>query len=1327
MTGQPMTGQPMTVTEPFPLTDLQGAYLVGMSPLMELGGFRPTMYWELDVVGVDPARAEQAMARLVARHDHLRTVALADGRQRVLDAGELPAFGIPTDVLVGLDPVAQEQAIIATRERMCEPGVDPTRWPLIDVRFSLVRRHRMRVHVAMSLLLLDARSTRLLLEEWRALYDDPGCELPAVTVTHREAQLALLEYEHSDAYREHWAYWHDRLDTLPAAPVLPRAAEPPAGPVRHTRRTCRLSAEQWSRLCATVRSQKVLPATAMLHALAETLGAWAAEPAFCLNVLHHGSVTGHPEWQRVVGQLSSTLPVEVDLAAAPDFWERARLLQQRMWRDMAHGDVTAIRVTRELGARRGWNAQAVLPYVFNSMLGDGGRAEPGRRPTCRLAHSRLRTPQVLVDNQLQDAPDGGVAAIWDTVDEAFPPGLVDTMFGAYHGLLTRLAAPGAAGTQPDTVPAAHKDLVDRLNPIVRATSRSVPTGRLEDGFLRSAAAHPEAAAIITDERVLSYHEVEQRSRAVAAWLRERGAGPGTLVPVVMSKGWEQVVAVLGVLRAGAAYCPVDAHLPAERIRHLIRVCAAGVGVSQSWHDAADAGATLAVDRQELGPGDVPELEAVSGVGAGEPDPVAYVIHTSGSTGLPKGVVIGHRAALNTIADVSERVALSTTDRVFGISSLSFDLSVWDVFGTLAAGAALVLPPASARPDPPGWAVTAAAHGVTVWNSVPMLAELLAETVERAASGAARPPMRAFLLSGDWIPTTLPDRLRGLWPTVRILALGGATEAAIWSNVYEVGHVDPAWRSIPYGRPLRAQTMRVLDHALEVRAPWATGRIHIGGVGVAQGYLNDPGRTAERFSRHPRTGERLYWTGDLGRYWPDGTIEFLGREDRQVKIQGFRVEPGEVEAAIRTHPAVRDCAVGVETAPSGHARLAALAVPADTTVTAEDIAAFLRDRLPGYLVPARLHLVDRLALSANGKIDVAGTLALLPAPATAGPEPARAADPVAARLAELWAEILELPAAGPDTDFFAAGGNSLLALRLVHRVNERFAVDLPFGQLFEAPTAAALARRLHVRTKSSPAVELKGGEGTELFLFHPVGGSVSSYSRLAADWPGPVTAFQSAALATGTAPGGQGLAEMASSYREELLSRSAEGPYLLGGWSLGGVLAFEVARQLAEQGRAARIFLIDADVTTLRGPGTGAERHLAFLADVAGGRLPEAVAHAIRGAAESTLTQVARDAAVDAGVLPPEVDLRQYELLAGTHTANLAALAAYRPEPCPGLSGLAFVAGRTARADPLPRWRSLIPDLETEVWPEDHYSLVEPDQLERISARVQKWIGDGPRP
>ncbi|MFU8852182.1 non-ribosomal peptide synthetase [Micromonospora sp. SL1-18] len=1303
----------MTSQHTFPLTDLQAGYLVGASQLIELGGFRPTMYFEFDMVGLDPIRAQDAVNRLIRRHEHLRTVVVAEGAQRVLDPSEVTPVQLPVIDLVGMGGPAQEAATAQVRERMCEAGPDPTGWPLFEIVLHRLRPHRFRVHFAMSLLLLDSHSTYQLIDEWWDLYRDPAGGPTTAPRTFRESLLSMVAEEDSEAYRTHWRYWEERLDTLPEAPRLPLAG-PLAniGPVRLTRRACHLTGERWRRLCAHARRNRVLPNTAMLHVFAETLGAWAAAPHFLLNVLHQTWATSRPHEAGVVGQFSSTLPLEVDLRGSGDFWARAQRLQRQLWRDMPHSDVSAVRVTRALAARRGWTSRAALPYVFNSMLRPERPEQAPRRPTCRVVTSNLRTPQVLIDNQLRDEA-GGVTCVWDVVDDAFPPGLPDIMFDAYRQLLEGLAdSPEAA---PDPVPADHRRTIARDNP----AAGPPPAGRLEDGFLRRATGQPDAPAVVTAHRSLTYGELEATSRAVALWLRERDVGRGDVVPVVMAKGWEQVVAVLGVLRAGAAYCPVDAGLPAERIRHLVDECAAAVVLGQS-HRTPDLGLDhLYVDRVEPAATALPLTE-------GDPADLAYIIYTSGSTGRPKGVMIEHRAALNTVLEVNERIALAPADRVFGISSLSFDLSVWDVFGTLAAGAALTIPEATARPDPIGWATAATSYGVTVWNSVPALAEMLVEVAEQRPDGG-HPPIRAFLLSGDWVPMSLPDRLRRRWPQTRVVAMGGATEASIWSNAYEVGRVDPGWRSIPYGRPLRDQTMRVLDHRLDVRPQWAEGRIYIGGAGLAQGYWRDEEHTAERFVRHPETGERLYWTGDLGRYWPDGTIEFLGREDRQTKIQGFRVEPGEVESVIRELPGVRDCAVSAEPAPGGQRRLVAVvAAPDGPPPDSAAVADHLRARLPHYMVPGQIHVVDRMPLSANGKVDVARALAGLAAPAAA-PTGHGADSPLARRLDDLWAELLQVPVVGPDSDFFALGGNSLLALRLVNRLRTDLGVDLPFGHIFEAPTLGALAARIQDgRPSTTCAVELsRSGSGPRLVLFHPVGGSVASYLGLAGAWAGPVRAFQSRALAIGHGDAEPNafdpdLETMAAGYRDELQRSEPDGPYLLGGWSMGGVLAYEVAAQLAEQGHEAHVFMIDSDVENLRVPDSPAALHLEFLTDLAGGRLPAEVAAAVRRAGAGDLARTARDAAVAAGLLPAGSDVAGYERLAGVHAHNLRILAAHRPSKS-DVHALLIVAGAVDRPDPLPAWQAACPDVEVDVWPYDHYSIVTGDRPAAIVRRVRSWI------
>ncbi|MCA9542118.1 MAG: amino acid adenylation domain-containing protein, partial [Myxococcales bacterium] len=330
----------------------------------------------------------------------------------------------------------------------------------------------------------------------------------------------------------------------------------------------------------------------------------------------------------------------------------------------------------------------------------------------------------------------------------------------------------------------------------------------------------------------------------------------------------------------------------------------------------------------------------------DPAGLAYVIFTSGSTGEPKGVMIEHRAALNTVDDVVTRFGWGAGDRVFGLSRAGFDLSVQDVFGTLAVGAALVLPAPDALRDPARWAAQVEATGVTIWNTVPTLMDMLVTHAE--ARGGRLDTLRLVMLSGDWIPTTLPDRVRALAPRAAVVSLGGATEAAIWSIAHPIERVEPEWTSIPYGRPLRNQRLYVLDDALALRPDHAVGEIYIAGDGLARGYIGRPDETAARFIAHPRTGERLYRTGDLGRYRVEGDIEFLGRVDFQVKIGGHRVELGEIEAALLARPGVERAVVLAVGEPRGVRRLVAYVVasaPAEAS-DASDASAALRLSRPG---------------------------------------------------------------------------------------------------------------------------------------------------------------------------------------------------------------------------------------------------------------------------------------------------------------------------------------------------------------------------------------------
>ncbi|MCP5110892.1 MAG: amino acid adenylation domain-containing protein, partial [bacterium] len=1000
---------------------------------------------------------------------------------------------------------------------------------------------------------------------------------------------------------------------------------------------------------------------------------------------------------RLVGNFSSTVLLPLELDTAQPFGERAVATQRRLWQHIHHSRVSGIRVLRELARERGTALTAGAPVVFASNLNAGveDAKEVAVAPEgARTLHSHLQTSQVWLDHQVFEI-GGGLHFNWDAVEGLFPEGLVDDLFAAYRGLVVRLADESRAWEEPvrGLTPRVQVERFRRVN----ATTLELPRHRLEAVFRDSAERHPERPALVDGDGAWSYGQVAAAAAALAHRLKDRGVSPERPVAVVLPKGPWQAVATLGILAAAAPYLPIDPALPPQRLAHLLTRAGAILAVTRMgqedlvWPEGVER---VALTKRDAAAGMLPEP-------AGDDQALAYILYTSGSTGEPKGVAIPHRGAVNTLLDLNHRFEIGPEDRTLALSSLSFDLSVYDLFGTFAAGGAVVYPDAALDREPAHWLERLRGHGVTVWNSVPALAEMLVAHCE--GRGEPLPPsLRLFLLSGDWIPVNLPDRIRALHPAARVISLGGATEASIWSIFHPIETVDPAASSIPYGRPLANQTFRVLDEIGEPRPQGVPGQLYIGGVGVARGYWQDPERTAAAFGEHPVTGERLYRTGDLGRWLETDEIEFLGREDSQVKIQGHRIELGEVEAVLEHHPAVRQAAAAALGDQRGAKRLVAYAVPvAGAAPEPAALTEFLADQLPTYMAPAHLMLLPALPLTANGKVD----RSRLPSPETSeeGLRATAPRDEVERRLVALWQEVLG-QAVGVTDDFFALGGQSLLAVRLMARIREAFGQELLLSVLLEGPTVEHLAACLRQgsqdpATSSLVAIRRHLAAATQppFFCVHPSGGNVLCYRELAAALPGDRGFFglQAPALAGAALP--ERLETLAATYLAAARHRQPEGPYLLGGWSMGGVVAFEMAQQLSRSGERGAVLLLDALAPD-------------------GGPPP----------AEEELTAAfARDTAeLDAGdgVLPAAERQRLFAVF----RANYLAMLRYTPTAFAG--PVAVFRARnglgSALADPSMGWRQWVHGpLVTYDLPGDHYALVRPpvsDQLAESLDQTLAW-------
>ncbi|MGJ5893097.1 non-ribosomal peptide synthetase [Streptomyces niveiscabiei] len=1040
-----LVADPEHAHEPFPATDVQRAYWLGRAREMRLGGVGSHYYSEFEAPSVDVPRLELAWRRLIDRHPMLRAVFDEDGRQQVL--ASVPEFTIP---------VAEgEEQLAVLREEMSHQVLDPSRWPLFDVRAVRCGDGRTRIGVSLDNLILDGLSMMTVFTELGALYADPDAELPAVEATFRDYLTSVRPApETLDADR---AYWRERLPELPPAPRLPLLRDPATlGRPRFARTSGELGAERWQRLKARAREHGVTPSALLLAAYAEVLGAWSESPELTVNLTLFDRQEIHPDINRVLGDFTSLLLAAHRPRAGEDWLTRVRGLQEQLWRDLDHRSVSAVWVMRELARARG-ERDAAVPVVFTSALGvDDGVSMDAPDGFPARVWGVSQTPQVWLDLQVYEGRDGSLRHQWDAVRELFPDGLVETMSAAFGTLLRRLCDGDWRAPRPALLPAGQRAVRERVN------ATGLPGGHraLHLPFFDRAAADPRPAALLWGEDgVMTRGELRERALRIAAALAARGVVPGDTVAVSLPKGADQVAAVLGVAAAGAAYVPVGADQPPVRRERMLRA----------------SGARCVLDAEFLAR---PLPKPLAAPVAGDPDSCAYIIFTSGSTGEPKGVEVTHRAAANTVEDITERHGIGPADRVLAVSALDFDLSVYDVFGLLGAGGALVLVAEDERRDAQRWRDLAVRHGVTVWNSVPMLLDMLLT----ASAGQAPPGLRVALVSGDWVPLDLAGRLaeasRG---RCGLTAMGGATEAAIWSNAYDAtGGAPEGWPSVPYGTPLRGQRFRVVGPLGEDCPEWVPGELWIGGAGVATGYRGDPERTADRFVTD--AGERWYRTGDLGRYRPGGLLEFLGRRDHQLKIRGHRTELGEVDAALLAQPGVAR-AVTVATGPRGQQRLTAFLVP-EGALDLAGLERRLPERLPAHAVPsAFVPLPEGLPLTANGKVDRAALAAWAESAAVPSGGDTEPTGPVEELVAAVWRELLGAGRVGRDDDFFALGGDSLLATRLVARLREAGLSGARIAGLFTRPVLKEYAATLTLdagRPVTAPALVLDPEHAHEPF-------------------------------------------------------------------------------------------------------------------------------------------------------------------------------------------------------------------------------------------------------
>lgn len=745
---------------------------------------------------------------------------------------------------------------------------------------------------------------------------------------------------------------------------------------------------------------------------------WSINHEFCDERIYEKIPYGKPlsNQAKVVGDFTTNILFDFSASDMKGtIAEQLKFIRNKLYEYCDHSSYEGVEIIRDMIKTGKISQEKPLPIVFTSMLF-------GNLPNLSemdVVYSQSQTSQVSLDNQTYKLEDGGLI-VWDFIKKIYPETMVEEMFSYYCMVIEQLSKnDGELKCSP-----AFEKKIKLYNSTEKEIDFFNLGKRLDNIFYKFA----DKIAITDFEGGITYRELERNIKSTMHDLKKNGIKPGKYVVIKTDKSKESIITILAVVLAGATYVPVEKHWPVERVQYILD----------------NAGADMIIDPYEV----CSSNEVNDSWKNIDVESSTYVIYTSGSTGKPKGVEIAYKSMVNTVLDINDRIGLNSSDTILGLSSLCFDLSVYDLFATFFTGAQLKL--VKELRDTEDIKKLVDSSSDIVWNSVPAAMELFIDSLDEDYKNDE---MKAVLLSGDWINVNLPDKIKKHFPKAAIFSLGGATEASIWSIYYPIKKVDASWTSIPYGYPLTNQSIYILDSEQRICPPEVIGEIYIGGIGVAKGYINDEEKTSNSFVKS-KYG-RLYRTGDFGKYSREGYVIFCGRRDSQVKIGGYRIELEEIEAQIKEVPNIKDCIAVVN-----YKNQIVVFYKGEELDIAE-IKRAIRKKLPTYMYPHRYYRVDDFPLNTNEKID----RKMLKSMADSGIQNKMhnekqddLRNPSLNKVIEIWSEVLNCDVE-PENDFFELGGDSIKAQRIVRKIADNFKVKISFLTVIHSKNVAEFSKEV----------------------------------------------------------------------------------------------------------------------------------------------------------------------------------------------------------------------------------------------------------------------------
>jgi surfactin family lipopeptide synthetase A len=1120
---------------------------------------------------LDVAALQQSFNEIIRRHEAWRTsFPIVDG-QPVQMIQPPPALTLPAVDLRDL-PLARREAEarrLATEKAL--PLFDLAHGPLLRATLIRLNDEDHRLFLTLHHIIFDGTIYEIFLPELYALYEafshGKPSPLPELPIQYADFALWQREWLQGQVLADQLKYWKQQLAGAPTALELPTDHPRPPTQTHHGSRYPFALSKRLTDALKTLSRREGVTLYMVLAATFQTLlYRYTGQDDILIGTTTGGRKSS--EAQKLIGFFLNTLVLRTNLSGNPTFRDLLGRVREVVLEAHAHQDLPFEYLVKELQPERNLGQNPLIQVMLSlepplPVLPSGW--------TMTLTDVKTNTSKFDLSLELDDRPEGLVGWFEYSTD-LFNESTITRMLGHWQILLESIVVDPEQhlAELPLLTEAERQQLLVEWNATSTAYPRDMCVHQLFEGQVERT---PDALALVFEDVELTYRELNARANRLARYLRQLGVGPEVLVALCMERSLEMVVGLLGILKAGGAYVPLDPTYPSERLSFMLEDARVSVLLTQQrlatqlpTHGVnvvcLDADVTELMQQSDANP--IPMAAS---------DNLAYVIYTSGSTGRPKGVQILHRAVVNFLMSMCQQPGLTAEDTLLAVTTLSFDIAALELFLPLIVGACLILADHDLAADGAALAERLTRSRVTVMQATPVTWRIL------LAAGWRGNQQLKILCGGEALPLDLAQQL--LPKAASLWNMYGPTETTIWSSVCKI---EPGGKSVSIGHPIANTQMYLLDADSQLVPVGVPGELYIGGDGLARGYLNRPELTAERFIPDPfsnKPGARLYKTGDLARYRSDGTIELIGRLDYQVKIRGFRIELGEIEEVLRRYPEVQEAVVVARGDTPAEKHLVAYIVTAHGEAPSmKNLRSFLQEKLPGYMLPSAIVLLDALPLTPNGKVDRRALPAPEPDRRTAGETLVSPTLTVHYQLISIWEELLNTRPIGIRDNFFYLGGHSLLAARLVASIEQVFGKKLPLATLFAGPTIEQLVGALQQQEdigphSRSPLVAVQpGGSRRPFFFLHGgyKGGAFYCFP-LARDLGADQAFYVLEPYRFDGLANPPTLEAMAAAHITAMRTAQPKGPYLLGGFCNGGLVAYEMARQLHAEGETVDLLVL----------------------------------------------------------------------------------------------------------------------------------------------------------